>query len=60
MFSQYETIFEPNYVIAAGGQRLLIQGHGDIGNLTNVLHVHGIVKNLISLTFLARLGCSYF
>ena len=35
-------------------------GQGDIGNLLDVLHVEGIVKNLISLTFLARLGCSYF
>ena len=47
-------------VIEAGGQRLLILGHGDIGNLTRVLQVEGIVKTFVSLTYLARLECSYF
>ena len=60
MFTRYEPSSESSFVIAAGGQRLLILGQGDIGNLIDVLHVEGIVKNLISLTYLARLGCSYF
>ena len=60
MFTRYEPRLESSFVIAAGGQRLRILGQGDIGNLFDVLHVEGIVKNLISLTFLARLGCSYF
>jgi len=60
MFTRYETSSESSFVIAAGGQRLLILGQGDIGNLFDVLHVEGIVKNLISLTYLACLGCSYF
>ena len=60
MFTRYEASSESSFVIAAGGQRLLILGQGDIGNLFDVLHVEGIVKNLISLTYLARLGCSYF
>ena len=50
MFTRYEARLEPSFVIAAGGQRLLILEQGDIGNLLDVLHVEGIVKNLISLT----------
>ena len=60
MFTRYQTRAEPTFVVTAGGQRLLILGEGDVGNLTGVLHVEGIVKNLVSLTFLARSGCSYF
>ena len=45
---------EPSFVIAAGGQRLLIIGQGDIGKLFDVLHLEGIGKNLISLTFIAQ------
>ena len=60
LFTNYEKSNDLSYVTAAGGQQLSILGYGDIGNLTNVLHVAGIVKNLISLTYLALLGCSYF
>ena len=34
------------YVTAAGGQKLLILGVGDVYNLKDVLHVQGIVKIL--------------
>jgi hypothetical protein len=60
MFHNYVSYNNPSYVVAAGGQQLLILGKGNVGNLTEVLHVEGIVKNLISLTYLARRGCSYF
>ena len=45
---------EPTFEVAARGQRFLFSGGGDVGNLIAVLHVDGIVKNLVSLTFLAR------
>ena len=60
MFHNYVAYTNPSYVVAAGGQQLLILGKRNVGNLTEVLHVEGIVKNLISLTYLARRGCSYF
>ena len=60
MFTNYKNKCDAAYVTAAGGQKLLILGVGDVYNLKDVLHVQGIVKNLISLTYLARMGCSYF
>ena len=56
----YGSILKSSFVIAAGGQRLLILGHGDIDNLTHIRDVEGIVKILVSLNYLARRGCSYF
>ena len=60
MFTNYENKNVAAYVTAVGDQKLIILGVGDIYNLKDVLHVQWIVKNSISLTFLARVGCSYF
>ena len=43
MFTRYQTREEPTFVVAAGRQRLLILGEGDVGNLVGVLHVQGKV-----------------
>ena len=47
MFINYKNKSDAAYVTAAGGQKLLIFGVGDVYNLKDVLHVQGIVKNLI-------------
>ena len=60
MFTKYKNKNVAAYFTAAGGQKLLIWGVGDIYNLKDVLHAQGIVKNLYIFNIFSKNGMFIF